>query len=34
MLKLPRPMPLPRAEDMAKCTTIVEIKDKKAERGI
>ncbi len=33
MLKLPRPMPLPRAEDMAKCTTIVEIKDKKSRKG-
>jgi len=27
MIKLPRPMPLPKAEDMAKCTTVVEIKD-------
>lgn len=27
MIKLPKPMPLPKAEDMAKCTTVVEIKD-------
>lgn len=27
MIRLPRPMPLPKAEDMAKCTTVVEIKD-------
>lgn len=27
MIKLPKPMPLPSAEEMAKCTTIVEIEE-------
>lgn len=27
MIRLPKPMPAPKAEDMAKCTTVVEIED-------